>query len=120
MEDIEQLAKEVTMAQDRLELAKRRLLAALGESAPTNRPSAAPKTRTARAAPKGLPVSQQVLQALQGAPAGLSRSELRSKVQGSEVALHSFLKKASAAKKITNRDGKWVLQAPAKKKGPRP
>jgi hypothetical protein len=119
MENIEQLAKEVTMAQDRLELAKRRLLAALGEG--DAKTTIAPNRAKSPAAPKGLPVSQQVLQALAAAPAGLSRSELRAKIQGGESAMHSFLKKASSAKKIVNKDGKWFLgTTPAKKKGPRP
>jgi hypothetical protein len=112
---IEQLARDVDIAKDRYELAKRRLLAALGASDSGAQTPIAPHRAT-----NGLPVSQQVLKALAGAPAGLSRSDLRSRIQGSESSLHSFLKKGSSKGRILNKDGRWFLAGDApKKKGPR-
>lgn len=120
MADIEALAREVAVAQDRLELAKRKLLAALGDVsvlAPVSGPGSRPPTRKAR------PVSQQVAEAIAAGPK--SKAELRAIVGDKhEAALHSALKKGAEAGKWTSVDGKWVAAALAKtapkKKGPRP
>lgn len=119
MENIEQLAREVAAAQDRLELAKRKLLAALGGVSVS---SSGPVSGTRKRAKTGKPVSVQLAEALQAAPNGLTRDELKARL-GDTSALHSALKKAAETGKVSHsgkRGGPWKWVSDTKKKGPRP
>lgn len=117
MESIEQLARDVDIAQDRLELAKRRLLAALGApvSGTGSQRRIAPSRQQPRQNGSSLPASQQVLKAIEGDPDGVTRKQLIDAI-GKPAAIHSALKKHQKAGLIVSKDGRWV----AKKKGPRP